>query len=75
MRTQEVELARLSPPDTRLFAEPDKIERLGRFDWNKYQPIEVEQSGGRFTIVDGMTRVEAARRAGIARLPAVISER
>jgi len=72
MRTADVELSRLSPPSTRPFADPVKLERMGPFDWNKYEPIWVQEEGGRLTIMNGMTRVEAARRAGITKLPAYI---
>jgi hypothetical protein len=72
MIIRDVELSKLSPPDSRPFADPAKVERLGQFDWNKYQPIVVEQNGGRLTIQDGMTRVELARRAGITILPAYV---
>lgn len=47
---------------------------MGSFDWGKYCPIIVEKNGRELTIQDGLTRVEAARRAGIARLPAYIFE-
>jgi ParB-like chromosome segregation protein Spo0J len=47
---------------------------MGPFDWKKYTPIEVEKIGGRLVIQNGMTRVEAARRAGITMLPAYVFE-
>jgi len=72
MITRDVELSKLSPPETRPFADPVKVERFGQFDWSKYQPIEVQQDGARLTIQDGMTRVELARRAGITKMPAYI---
>jgi len=72
MTVKEVELAKLSPPSTRPFADPAKLERMGPFDWNKYEPIWVQDEGGRLTILNGMTRVEAAQRAGIKKLPAYI---
>ena len=68
----EVELSKLSSSPARDFADPAKVERCGAFDWRKYQPIEVEQDGSRLTIVNGMTRVELARRAGITQLPAYV---
>jgi hypothetical protein len=72
MRTTNVEIDKLEPPPTRTFAEPEKIERMGPFDWAKYTPIDVEKDGARLIIQSGMTRVEAARRAGITELPAYI---
>lgn len=72
MRTIEVELAKLSPPLTRSSADVSKLLRMGPFDWAKYTPIEVERDGGRLIVVNGLTRVEAARRAGIAKLPAYV---
>jgi ParB-like chromosome segregation protein Spo0J len=45
---------------------------MGPFDWSKYAPIIVEKIGDRLIIHDGMTRVEAARRAGITELPAFV---
>ncbi|MGH7136591.1 MAG: hypothetical protein ACREHD_12690 [Pirellulales bacterium] len=47
---------------------------MGVFDWNKYVPIIVEKDGRILTIQDGMTRVEAARHAGITNLPAYVFE-
>ena len=47
---------------------------MGRFDWNQYTPIIVENDGATLTIQDGMTRVEAARQAGITTLPAYVFE-
>ena len=47
----------------------------GAFDWSKYQPIIVETDGKRFFVMDGMTRIELARRAGITELPAFIFNR
>jgi hypothetical protein len=72
MATVEVDIASLSPPVTRPYADPIKLQRIGPFDWNEYEPIEVERSAGRLIIQDGMTRVEAARRAGISKLPAYV---
>jgi hypothetical protein len=74
MNKTDVEIARLSPPDTQPFADPGKLQRLGQFDWSKYTPIEVEKVGRKLVIMNGMTRVEAARRAGIAMLPAYVFE-
>jgi len=71
---QSIDLNRLSPPASRPFADPAKLARHGPFDWAKYTPIEVQKIGGRFVIMNGMTRVENARRAGIDRLPAYIFE-
>ncbi len=72
MKKIEVDLAVLRHPASRPFVEPTKLARMGPFDMAKYQPIWVEQDGNLFTIVDGMTRVEAARLAGIVRLPAFV---
>jgi hypothetical protein len=72
MRTTNVEIAKLLPPPTRPVADPTKIERMGQFDWAKYTPIEVERDGPVLIIQSGMTRVEAARRAGIVTLPAYV---
>ena len=47
---------------------------MGPFDWSEYTPIEVEKVGDKWIIQNGMTRVEAARRAGITRLPAYVFE-
>ncbi len=75
MKTVVVEIASLSPPDTQPVADPIKLQRLGPFDWVEYEPIEVERSAGRLTIQNGMTRVEAARRAGISKLPAYVYDK
>ena len=72
MKTTDVELSKLSPSATRPFADPAKLQRMGPFDWNKYTPIIVESDGESIIIQDGMTRVEAARRAGITKLPAYV---
>lgn len=72
MSTTEVELSQLIPPATRPFPDPGKVARMGEFDWVKYTPIIVESHRGRLTIQDGMTRVEAARRAGMQKLPAYV---
>jgi hypothetical protein len=72
MTTKEVELSKLSPPVSKPFPDPVKVERYAAFDWKKYQPIIVEQDGMRLTIQEGMTRVELARRAGITKLPAYV---
>lgn len=72
MNPVEVELTKLHPPATRDVVDPAKLERMGAFEWSKYKPIIVENDRGRLIIQDGMTRVEAARRAGIVRLPAYV---
>lgn len=72
MNTADVELSRLIPPATRPFADPMKLQGLGPSDWKKYTPIIVERDGERLIIQDGMTRVEAARQAGVKKLPAYI---
>jgi hypothetical protein len=72
MQTRDVEISRLIPPSSRPFADPVKLQRHGPFDWSKYTPIIVETDGMRLWLMDGMTRVENARRAGITNLPAYI---
>jgi hypothetical protein len=72
MELKDVEISRLSPPSTRPFADPIRLERMGPFNWSKYEPIWLQDEGGRLTIMNGMTRVESARRAGITRLPAYV---
>ena len=67
-----MEIVKLSPPVTRATAEPRKLQRMGPFDWAKYTPIEVELDGAKLVVVNGLTRVEAARRAGITKLPAYV---
>lgn len=55
------------------FADPVKLEAHGPFDWNKYSPFIVEDSGGGvFRVQDRMTRWENALRAGIKKLPAYV---
>ena len=75
MQPRDVELSKLIPPTTRPFADPKKLQRHGRFDWKKYSPIIVETDGVRLWLMDGVTRVENARRAGIADLPAYVFPR
>jgi hypothetical protein len=72
MKKIDVDLVALRPPASRPFVEPTKLARMGPFDMAKYQPIWVEQEGNLLTIIDGMTRVEAARLVGIVRLPAYV---
>ena len=74
MEATDVDIASLSAPATRPVADPGKLQRMGAFDWKKYTPIIVEKYGGRIIVQDGMTRVEAARRAGITTLPAYVFE-
>ncbi len=75
MQPRDVDIAKLSPSPSRDVADPAKLARHGKFDWNKYTPIIVEQDGTRLTIQDGMTRVENARRAGITKLPAYVFQK
>jgi hypothetical protein len=63
------------PPESRPFADPDKLLDHGPFDWQKYTPITVETDGRSLWVMDGMTRIENARRAGITRLPAHVFTR
>ena len=72
---QDVEISKLIPPSSRPVADPAKLARHGPFDWNKYTPIIVETDGQRLWLMDGMTRVENARRVGITQLPAYIFRR
>jgi hypothetical protein len=72
---QTVEIANLIPPSSRPCADPGKLARHGPFDWHKYTPIIVETDGQRLWLMDGMTRVENARRTGITHLPAYIYRR
>jgi hypothetical protein len=60
------------PPGGREFADEAKVLKRGPFDWGKYSPIQVSYDRGVGYIMDGMTRVEMALRAGITALPAII---
>ncbi len=76
MGNQTVRISDLTPPASRPFADPAKLQRHGDFDWQKYSPITVDRlPSGRLEIMDGMTRVENARRAGITELPANVYPR
>jgi hypothetical protein len=75
VKAKDVDLSKLIPPDSRPFADPDKLLDHGPFDWQKYTPIIVETDGRRLWLMDGMTRVENARRAGITKLPAYVFRR
>ena len=75
MAPRNVPISKLIPPSSRPFADPAKVTMRGAFDWSKYQPIIVETDGKRFFVMDGMTRIELARRAGITELPAFIFNR
>ncbi len=59
------------PAGGREFADPDKLRTLGKFDWDKLtKPIIARPlPDGTFEIHQGMTRIEAALRAGITHLP------
>ena len=70
VKTIDVGISRLIAPESRPFADPVKLANQGPFDWNKYTPIEVVPEGNNFRVLDGMTRIENARRAGITTLPA-----
>jgi len=69
---KEIDINRLRPPDSRHYADPVKVERMGPFDRAKYIAIAVEKVGHDYVIQDGLTRVEAARRAGLTKLEAKI---
>jgi hypothetical protein len=72
---QDVAIDKLIPPSSRPFADPGKLARHGPFDWHKFTPIIVETDGTSLWLMDGMTRVENARRAGIASLSATVYRR
>ena len=67
-----VDIRFLKPSLARDFADPVKLERMGVFDWSKYKPIELIQEVDGLRVQSGMTRIEAAMRAGIFKLPAKI---
>jgi hypothetical protein len=67
-----VDIRFLKPSLARDFADPVKLERMGAFDWSWYKPIELIQEVDGLRVQDGMTRIEAALRAGITKLPAKI---
>lgn len=49
------------------------IERIAaNFKWSAFQAILATPSGDEYRILDGQHRVEAARRVGIAEVPAVV---
>lgn len=75
MQTSDVTLAGLIPPPSRPTVDPVKLLRHGTFDWRKYAPIIVETDGVRYWLMDGITRVENARRHGINQLPAYVFRR
>jgi hypothetical protein len=75
MQQIDISISQLVPPPTRPIADPIKLKRHGPFEWGKYAPIIVETDGTRFWIMDGMTRVENARRAGVTVLPAYVFAR
>jgi hypothetical protein len=63
----------LPPPGGRQVYDAVKLARQGPFDWSKYTLILVEETrGGLRYIVNGMTHVENAQRAGIFDLPAIV---
>lgn len=70
---RDVDITRLQPPPGgREFADEMKVLTRGPFDWEKYSPILVSYDRGIGYIMDGMTRVEMALRAGITTLPAIV---
>jgi hypothetical protein len=75
MQTTDVTLTSLIPPASRPAVDPVKLRRHGPFDWQKFSPIVVETDGTRFWLMDGVTRVENARLAGITKLPAYVFQR
>jgi hypothetical protein len=75
MIKRDIEIAKLIAPPSRPFVDPVKLQRHGAFDWNKYTPIVVETDGASYWLMDGLTRVENARRSGLDSLPAYIFRR
>ncbi len=75
METVLVPIADIIPPTSRPVVDASKLNRHGPFAWNKYSPIIVETDGTRLWLMDGMTRVATAKRAGITELPAYIFQR
>ena len=73
--SQSVDINKLIFPTSRPFADPAKLARHGPFEWKKYVPIIVETDGISLWLMDGATRVENARRAGINSLPANVYRR
>jgi hypothetical protein len=70
---RNVDITKLQPPPGgREFADEAKVLARGPFDWEKYSPIIVGYDRGIGYIMDGMTRVEMALRAGITTLPAIV---
>ena len=64
----------LSPLGGRQSYDPVKLAAHGPFDWSKYTPILVEETtGGLRYVVNGLTRIENAQRAGIMDLPAIVT--
>lgn len=74
-QTQDVDISVLIPPSSRPVVDPAKLARHGPFKWSAYTPIIVETDGTQLWLMDGMTRVENARRAGITHLPAYVVRR
>jgi hypothetical protein len=75
-RTQLVDTSQLMPdPGGRQVFDPAKLARQGPFDWSRYQPIVVETEGGVSYVMNGLTRIENANRAGIYQLPAYVYKR
>jgi hypothetical protein len=75
LKPKVVDLSKLIYPESRQFADPKKLLDHGPFDWKKYTPIWVETDGTHLWLINGVTRVENAQRAGIMKLPAVVFPR
>jgi hypothetical protein len=68
-------LANLGGAGGRDFFDPAKLERLGKWDWRKFDhPIEIELSNGIYRVSGGLTRIQAALRAGVWALPVRITK-
>lgn len=58
----------ITTPLSRPVADGIKLGTLGAFSWEKYKPIVIDANG---TILNGVTRFEAARNAGVTHLPVI----
>jgi hypothetical protein len=72
---QDIELSKLIYPESRPCADPAKLIDHGPFNWALYTPIWVETDGRRFWLMNGVTRVDNAKRSQITKLPALIFKR
>jgi hypothetical protein len=73
MKLDWVDVNKLEFPESRLFADPKKHADMGPFDWKLYEPVWVDRTAsGRLVVSNGVTRVTAAKRAGVKMLPVYI---